>query len=140
MFLKYLWVYNHVALTWLDSLVQEAMLWFKRKCRMNQKQVMACNSLFLFIVKIRFPRRAQTTWSSTRQPPIQTATVLLSSTSSPFMSAAWRQLKGWGPYLHARFEHAGHLPHCSCRIVGLTTIKIFQWSKVTNVRFHFFKY
>lgn len=67
MVLKSLWVYSHVALIWLDSLLQEAMLWFKRKRGMKQKQVKACKSLFLFIVKIRFPR--STTSPEGHKPP-----------------------------------------------------------------------
>lgn len=55
MFLKPSRLYSHVALMWLDSLVQEAALWFKRKRGTKQKQVKACKSLFLFIVKIGFP-------------------------------------------------------------------------------------
>lgn len=49
-------VCRHVALIWLDALLQKAP-WFGGRWGRQQEQVSACKTIFLLIVKISFPQQ-----------------------------------------------------------------------------------
>lgn len=120
-----------------------AMIW--RKWGRQREQVRTRKSLFLFIVKISFP-------TAQSLPKVPNHLVLYQAASQtgchcstlpdcrPFMSGTSSRLKGRGPYLHALLAcwQPALFPQLQ-RIVGFTSIKIFQCSKATKVRFQFIK-
>lgn len=116
-----------------------AMIWRRRGRR--REQVRARKSLFLFIVKISFPT-AQTLPEGPKQLVFkQTGCHRSTLTESrPFMSSLSAVLKGEAHVLHVLLAswQSALFPQLQ-RIVGFTSIKIFQSSKATKLRFQFIK-